>query len=198
MVPALGCQNASGQVVRGSLIESGPSTNSPAANVTSPKQPAPPRLSANLAVPQIKDGYLQIGFDKLAGFSAFVRYVPVKSDPPALFEAVAPVLTEPIPAAIQALDKRKVAVKGFMLPLAQENGAVTEFVLLRNRAFCCFGKPPGVNEWIHVRMTNKTAKPIMDRVVTAYGTLKVGEVREGGYLVAIYEMDGERLVGPSD
>jgi hypothetical protein len=38
----------------------------------------------------------------------------------------------------------------------------------------------------------------MDRIVTMYGVLKVGEVRENGYLVAIYEMEGERLVGPAD
>jgi hypothetical protein len=33
----------------------------------------------------------------------------------------------------------------------------------------------------------------MDEPVTIHGTLKVGEVLENGYLVGIYEMDGQQM-----
>jgi hypothetical protein len=38
----------------------------------------------------------------------------------------------------------------------------------------------------------------MDQAVTLYGKLHVGEIRENGYLVGIYQMDGEKLAGPLD
>jgi nitrate reductase NapE component len=36
----------------------------------------------------------------------------------------------------------------------------------------------------------------MDQAVTLYGTLKVGAMRENGYLVGIYQMDGMTIDGP--
>ncbi len=57
---------------------------------------------------------------------------------------------------------------------------------------------PKINEWVSVRMTSKGVKPVMDQAVTLYGKLKVGEIRENGYLVGIYEMDGESMAGPLD
>jgi len=39
---------------------------------------------------------------------------------------------------------------------------------------------------------------VLDVPITFFGTLRVGEVLENGYLVGIYEMDGERLGGPID
>jgi hypothetical protein len=38
----------------------------------------------------------------------------------------------------------------------------------------------------------------MDVPITIFGTLKVGEVLENGYLVGIYVLDGDRLGGPID
>ena len=49
-----------------------------------------------------------------------------------------------------------------------------------------------------VKMTGKGVKPIMDQAVTLYGKLHVGEIRENGYLVGIYQMDGEKVAGPLD
>jgi hypothetical protein len=68
---------------------------------------------------------------------------------------------------------------------------------MRDQSTCCYGVVPKMNQWVGVHMP-MGVRTIMDRVVTVYGTLKVGEVRENAYLVAIYEMDGERLVGSSE
>ena len=45
-------------------------------------------------------------------------------------------------------------------------------------------------------MADKGVKPMMDQPVTLYGTLHVGEMRENGYLVGIYSMDAEKMIGP--
>jgi mono/diheme cytochrome c family protein len=97
---------------------------------------------------------------------------------------------------IKAFSGKKVAVKGFMLPLKVEGGLVTELLLMRDQSMCCFGTVPKINEWIAVKMTTSGIKPVMDQAVTLYGTLKVGAMRENGYLVGIYQMDGMTIDGP--
>ena len=100
--------------------------------------------------------------------------------------------------ALLALDKKFVSLKGFMLPLKVENGLITELLIMRDQSMCCYGSVPKINEWVSVKMTGKGVKPIMDQAVTMYGRLHVGEVRENGYLVGIYTMDGDKITGPLD
>jgi hypothetical protein len=45
-------------------------------------------------------------------------------------------------------------------------------------------------------MTTSGIKPVMDQAVTLYGTLKVGAMRENGYLVGIYQMDADTIDRP--
>ena len=106
--------------------------------------------------------------------------------------------TNQIPAEVKAFNKQRVALKGFMLPLKVEDGNITELLIMRDQSMCCYGTVPKINEWVSVKMTGKGIKPIMDQAVTIYGRLKVGEIRENGYLVGIYEMDGEKMTGPLD
>jgi hypothetical protein len=55
---------------------------------------------------------------------------------------------------------------------------------------------PKINEWVSVKMTEKGVKPIMDQPVTLMGKLHIGEMRENGYLIGIYRMDGEKMEAP--
>ena len=137
-----------------------------------------------------KDGdYLSISFDKLASFEYTM--------PEDLTEPVADeegqVYKEQIPASIKALHDKPISLKGFMLPLKVEKGSVTEMLIMRDQSMCCYGTVPKINEWVSVRMEEEGVKPVMDEPVTIYGTLKVGEVLENGYLVGIYEMDGQSM-----
>ena len=137
-----------------------------------------------------KDGdYLSISFDKLASFEYTM--------PEDLTEPVADeegqVYKEQIPASIKALNDKPISLKGFMLPLKVEKGSVTEMLIMRDQSMCCYGTVPKINEWVSVRMEEEGVKPVMDEPVTIYGTLKVGEVLENGYLVGIYEMDGQSM-----
>ena len=85
-----------------------------------------------------------------------------------------------------------------MLPLKVEGGVVTELLIMRDQSMCCYGAVPKIHEWVSVKMTGAGVKPIMDQPVTLFGTLRVGEMRENGYLVGIYRMDGERMKGPEE
>ena len=159
--------------------DAGASAKSPSTNTPAPS-------------PEVKsDGQLVVGFDKLSGF----KYDVPDENPDSPFAKGKDPDTQ-IPEAIKAFSGKRVSLKGFMLPLKVEQGLVTELLIMRDQSMCCFGTVPKINEWVSVRMTGKGIKPVMDQAVSLVGTLKVGAIRENGYLVGIYQMDGERMDGP--
>ncbi len=136
------------------------------------------------------DGCPLVGFDKLASYN-----FDVPDDEPATNKAAGPdKADEQIPATVKAFNQKKVSIKGFMLPLKVENGSVTEFLILKDQSMCCYGNVPKITEWVSVKTANKGVKPIMDVPVSIEGTLHVGAMRENGYLVGIYHMDGDKMV----
>ena len=88
-----------------------------------------------------------------------------------------------IPDSVLSLNGTSVAIPGFMIPMDQdeEGDKTTYFILARNQMTCCFGVPPGLNEWVSVRMEKgKKAELEMDRLVL------VGEPwRSGRFLTPI-------------
>jgi len=148
--------------------------------------------SVTTNTPAAKPGFASVGFDVLATF----KYEVPEDAPASKTNAPAADPDTQIPANVKAFNGKKVAVKGFMLPLKVEGGLVTELLLMRDQSMCCFGTVPKINEWIAVKMTTSGIKPVMDQAVTLYGTLKVGAMRENGYLVGIYQMDGMTIDGP--
>ena len=143
-------------------------------------------------LPEVIDGYEGVSFDKLASFAYEVPLDPVTN------KVELAKLNAQIPARIKSLDKKLVDIRGFMLPLKVENGLVTELLIMRDQSMCCFGTVPKINEWINIRMAGDGVQPIMDQPITLMGQLKVGEVLENDYLVGIYEMEGDKMIGPLD
>jgi len=143
-------------------------------------------------LPEVIDGYEGVSFDKLASFPYEVPLDPVTN------KVELARLNAQIPVRIKSLDKKPVAIRGFMLPLKVENGLVTELLIMRDQSMCCFGTVPKINEWINIRMAGEGVQPIMDQSITLMGMLKVGEVLENDYLVGIYEMEGDKMIGPLD
>jgi hypothetical protein len=129
-------------------------------------------------------GVYQVAFDHLSAYE-FVA-------PPD--EKQAKEAEKQIPAPVKALDAKKVAVTGFMLPVKMNEGLVTEFLLVKDPMACCYGIMPKVNEWVVVRMNGKGVPPLMDVPITFEGTLKVGQIYEGGYLTGLYLLQGDRRV----
>ena len=174
-----------------------PADEAPLAAATEP----PPNLvelvqpiveARDALLPEVIDGYEGVSFDKLASFAYEVPLDPVTN------KVELAKLNAQIPARIKSLDKKLVAIRGFMLPLKVENGLVTELLIMRDQSMCCFGTVPKINEWINIRMAGDGVQPIMDQSITLMGQLKVGEVLENDYLVGIYEMEGDRMIGPLD
>jgi hypothetical protein len=145
---------------------------------------APSQNNATNSAPAEIDGYAKVGFDKLASF----HYV--------MPDEISPTNQPPkdqFPPAIKSLHDKSIALRGFMLPLKIEQGLVTEMLVMKDQSMCCFGTTPKITEWVSVKMNEKGVKPIMDQPVTLFGKLHVGEMRENGYLVGIYEMAGDKM-----
>ena len=143
-------------------------------------------------LPDEIDGYKTVTFDKLASFAYEVPLDPVTN------KVELAKLNAQIPEGIKNFNEKPVAMQGFMLPLKVEQGKVTELLIMRDQSMCCFGTVPKINEWISIKMEGDGVEPIMDQAVTLMGQLKVGEVMENDYLVGIYEMLGDKMIGPLD
>ena len=157
-------------------------------NADNPEEPTGVQSTQEEKTPLLP-GFLPVSFEKLASFN--YEMPEDLSAPVADEEGV--VYKEQIPEAIHALNQKAISLKGFMLPLKVEQGLVTEMLIMRDQSMCCYGTVPKINEWVSVRMAEEGVKPVMDEPVTIHGTLKVGEVLENGYLVGIYEMDGQQM-----
>jgi hypothetical protein len=166
-------------------------TNAPASNTAA--------VTAQLPAPTLTNaaGFAEIGFDRLSGYNFEMTddiLGPATND----VAAVAAKTDAQIPETVKAFDKQRVAVRGFMLPLKVEGGLVSEFLVMKDQSMCCYGTVPKINEWISVKMAEKGVRPFMDQPAIFLGTLHVGEMRENGYLVGIYRMDGEKMTVPED
>ena len=158
---------------------------------TSPPTREAPVPTAGAQAPA-QPARLSVGFDQLAGFPFDVTDQMVGGATDAA--AASRKTLAQIPAAIKALNDKEVSVKGYMLPMTFQKGLTTDFLILRNQSMCCYGVPPKITEWVNVRMVGKGVKPIMDEPVTVCGTFHVGDVRERGDLVGIYQLDGDQLL----
>ncbi len=181
-VPASTTASTSDSITEAPLPE--PATS----NAGNPEEPTGVQGTQEEKTPLLP-GFLPVSFEKLASFN--YEMPEDLSAPVADEEGV--VYKEQIPEAIHALNQKAISLKGFMLPLKVEQGLVTEMLIMRDQSMCCYGTVPKINEWVSVRMAEEGVKPVMDEPVTIHGTLKVGEVLENGYLVGIYEMDGQQM-----
>jgi hypothetical protein len=139
--------------------------------------------------PEQDNGYLKLGFDKLASY----KFIPPAFDPAADPKAVPPTGDDQIPAVVKSWSGRKAIVTGFMLPVKMDGGLVTEFLLVKDPMLCCYGVMPNMNEWVVVHMVNGGVKPLMDVPISFYGELKVGAMYENGYMTGVYLLNGEKM-----
>ncbi len=178
-----------GKVPRGEPIKPlAPRVEPIPAVAPAPAKPSTSPTTTESTLPGAGD-FTAVGFDKLSSFKYEVPDDTVKPAPGADPD-------QQIPTLVRGFNNKRVSLKGFMLPLKVEAGMVTEMLILRDQSACCFGATPKINEWVSVKMVGGGVKPIMDQAVTLYGTLRVGAMRENGYIVGIYQLDGEKMQGP--
>lgn len=140
-------------------------------------------------------GYRAVKFSELGGF-------PFDLGPELMFSTnsveTAAQTQALVPEAIRRLDGCKLSVRGFVLPVKSDRRRATEFLLLRDRSMCCFGITPQPNQWITVHAAAPGVRFAMDQPMTVCGTLRVGDFRESGHLLGIYEMQADKIFFSGD
>lgn len=155
-----------------------------------PAVPPGPSLAALEGPLETISGYARIAYSQLAGFKFHPPPQPIATEKPP------PDVLQQVPASIRKLDGKKVVLTGYMLPLKLENGLTTEFFFLSSPSACCYGIIPEMNEWMLVRMRGEGLPPIQDVPMFLAGRLHVRARWDDGYLVGIYDLEGEGLLKP--
>lgn len=101
-----------------------------------------------------------------------------------------------IPPQIQALNGKKVAIKGFVIPLANSEGQATkEFLFADELVSCLFCAMLGYDQW----MIGNTADPKgfdikdeqFEEPIIIYGTFDVGPKFEDGEFTGLYRVKAD-------
>ncbi len=134
-----------------------------------------------------KDGVTKVSM----GHLAFPSYRP--PDPRGGEEADSREVA--FPGHIQALDGKRVSVRGFMIPIEFEEDKVRTFILTSNVLSCCFGAMPAMDEWVDVEVVaDEGANYVNFRVIEVEGTLHVGEqIDDYGYVLCIYRLEADKV-----
>ena len=200
MMTTVGCGSKSSATAPVAEVRGEPIARAAVTGASS-NAPAPTGIvTAANAKPETRNpepDFTSAGFDILSGYNIEISddlLGPVTND----LAAVSAKTEALIPPKVKAFDKKRVALKGFMLPLKVEGGLVTEMLIMKDQSMCCYGTVPKIHEWVSIKMTEKGVKPMMDQPVTLFGKLHVGEMRENGYLTGIYRMDGEKMAAPEE
>jgi hypothetical protein len=132
--------------------------------VTTPKEPAPARI--------VDQTFDDIKFD---------------IEPDAPFDRS--MLTD----KVRDLDGKRVRIRGYILPTAQQRG-IKQFVLVRDNQECCFGPGAALYDCILVRMQGGKSAEFSVRPVAVEGEFKVEEFYgPDDKPLAIYRLDGEAV-----
>lgn len=134
----------------------------------------PDELSKPAPAPSTLEGYRPLEFGVLSDFDASDEQPEV-------------------PRKILDLDRTRVAVSGFMMPMRLDEEGITDFVLVKNQLLCCYGQSPALNEWIYVTMDHPV--PVtMDVPITVAGVLEVGADKHEEQILSLYRMAGQEMV----
>lgn len=94
---------------------------------------------------------------------------------------------------IRELDGRRIRIRGYILPTAQQRG-IKQFVLVRDNQECCFGPGAALYDCILVNMLPGESTEFSVRPVAVEGTFVVEEFfGPDGPPLAIYRMTGETV-----
>jgi hypothetical protein len=94
---------------------------------------------------------------------------------------------------VRDLDGKRVRIRGYILPTAQQRG-IKQFVLVRDNQECCFGPGAALYDCILVRMQGDESAEFSVRPVAVEGEFKVEEFYGPDEKpLAIYRLDGEAV-----
>lgn len=100
-----------------------------------------------------------------------------------------------IPQEIKALEGKQIYLKGFMYPTGRMY-ELTQFVLCKDNAQCCFGGEPALQDMIGVTINNNRTTTHSDSLTGVAGKLRLNPNYHGGKLEPIYLLEAD-FVGPA-
>jgi hypothetical protein len=106
-------------------------------------------------------------------------------------EDPAPKPANQIPPRVKALDAKKVAIRGFMLPIDITPEGVSQFILNGTLDMCYFGAPVNINEWVLVKMKDGKRTPFTHTPILVSGTISVGEEMRNGRVGSLYRLQAD-------
>jgi hypothetical protein len=98
-----------------------------------------------------------------------------------------------LPADVTGWNGKMVKATGFINPLSQTRN-LTTFLLVKDRASCCYGKMPQMNHYISIKLkpgetTNYSTDP-----VTVRGVIQIQERYDGDWPLGLYWMESAEVV----
>ncbi|MCA8975523.1 MAG: DUF3299 domain-containing protein [Planctomycetes bacterium] len=96
-----------------------------------------------------------------------------------------------LPAEVTKLDEKVVTIQGFMKREFPGSGPVNQFLLV-NDAGGCNGTPM-LHEIVFCMLPDGVKKDIKPGVVKVTGKLYVGEEKEDGVVIMLYQMDADTV-----
>ena len=156
----------------------------------SPEASPPEATRVTLGGEQVFD----VGFNKLASFSYTIVDEATGASPEQIAAARK---RDQIPAWLRFYQDKRVALTGFLLPLQLQDGLAKKFVLMKDVNTCCYGAVPGMNDYVVVTMSGDGASPAQDIPVVVIGKLHIEEKYENGLVVSLFELAGDKYLGPA-
>jgi hypothetical protein len=98
--------------------------------------------------------------------------------------------TGAMPGHLRKLDGQRVRIPGFIVPLEDDQNAVSEFLLVPSPTACIHTPPPPGNQMIHVRMAGGRTASRSYGPVWLQGRLRITDI-DGPYGKSSYELLGE-------
>ena len=102
-----------------------------------------------------------------------------------------------IPEHIKALNGKKVAMQGFVMPLERDGKNLKTFMFVDQLITCMFCQGMGVTQWVmSTAMDSKGFNLNNDQYensMIVYGTLEVGEEYKDGSLASVYRMKADGI-----
>jgi hypothetical protein len=133
-----------------------------------------------------------LGFDKLSSFPYLLVDAGTGATPAEIAEHVK---KDQVPSWIRIYDHQRVVITGYMMPLQIENGRSKKFVMMRDVTTCCYGAVPNMNDYMVVTMKGEGIEAIQDIPISLLGTFRIDQRYEGGYIVSLFVLDGEKSLG---
>jgi len=98
-----------------------------------------------------------------------------------------------LPEQATRWNRKLVKATGFINPLSQTRN-LTGFLLVRDRASCCYGKMPQMNHFINVKLKPGSKADYSPDPVTIQGVLVVDERFDGDWALGLYWMDDAEVL----